>query len=72
MQRIRSWIRDSTKNNLVLTFNGDTKQLAQNNDKADHCSGKSDEYIDFDEEELGTEFALYMNRYGFIDTSYYN
>ena len=62
----------STKNNLVLTFNGETKQLAQNNDKADTIvPANPSKYIDFDEEELGTEFALYMNRNGFIVYSDY-
>ena len=62
----------STKNNLVLTFNGETKQLAQNNDKADTIvPANPTKYIDFDEEELGTEFALYMNRNGFIVYSDY-
>ena len=62
----------STKDNLVLTFNGETKQLAQNNDKADTIvPANPSKYIDFDEEELGTEFALYMNRNGFIVYSDY-
>ena len=62
----------STKSNLVLTFNGETKQLAQNNDKADTIvPANPTKYIDFDEEELGTEFALYMNRNGFIVYSDY-
>ena len=62
----------STKDNLVLTFDGETKQLAQNKDKADTIVPKNPtKYEGFDEEELGTEFALYMNRNGFIVYSDY-
>ncbi len=62
----------STKDHLVLTFDGETKQLAQNKAEADIIVPKNPtKYENFDEEELGTQFALYTNRNGFIVYSDY-
>ena len=62
----------STKNHLVLTFDGETKQLAQNKVEGDIIVPKNPtKYENFDEEELGTAFALHMNRNGFIVYSDY-
>ena len=62
----------STKDNLVLTFDGDTMQLAQANDKGDTIvPANPSTYMGFDEEELGTSFSVWTNRNGFIIYSDY-
>ena len=63
----------STKGGLQLTFDGDVKKIAQNEENGDVIVPENPEkYEDFDDEELGTAFALYMNRNGFIVYSDYS
>ena len=62
----------STKDNLVLTFDGETMQLAQNQDVGDTIvPANPSKYAGFDEEELGTEFNIWTDRNGFIVYSDY-
>ena len=62
----------STKGGLTLTFGGEEIKVAQNQDKADTIvPANPSTYREFNSEELGTEFALYMNRNGFIVYSDY-
>ncbi|EOQ35767.1 S-layer homology domain-containing protein [Butyricicoccus pullicaecorum] len=62
----------STKGGLTLTFGGDEIKVAQNQDKADTIvPANPSTYREFNSEELGTEFALYLNRNGFIVYSDY-
>ena len=62
----------STKDNLVLTFDGDTMELAQNKEVGDTIvPANPTKYIGFDEEELGTEFNIWTDRNGFIVYSDY-
>ena len=57
----------STKGGLTLTFGGEEIKVAQNQDKADTIvPANPSTYREFNSEELGTEFALYLNRNGFI------
>ena len=62
----------STKDTLELTFDGEVTKIAQNANKGDVIDpANPDKYADFDDEELGTEFALWTNRNGFIVYSDY-
>ena len=62
----------STKDNLVLTFDGETMELAQNKEVGDTIvPANPTKYIGFDEEELGTEFNIWTDRNGFIVYSDY-
>ena len=62
----------STKDDLELTFDGEVTKIAQNANKGDVIDpANPDKYEDFDDEELGTEFALWTNRNGFIVYSDY-
>ena len=62
----------STKDDLELTFDGEVTKIAQNANKGDVIDpANPDKYADFDDEELGTEFALWTNRNGFIVYSDY-
>ena len=62
----------STKDTLELTFDGEVKKIAQANDKGDVVVPANPKtYGDFDDEELGTSFNLWMNRNGFIVYSDY-
>ena len=62
----------STKDTLELTFDGEVTKIAQNANKGDVIDpANPDKYEDFDDEELGTEFALWTNRNGFIVYSDY-
>ena len=62
----------STKDNLVLTFDGETMELAQAKAKGDIIvPANPSKYEGFDEEELGTEFSVWTNRNGFIVYSDY-
>ena len=62
----------STKDNLVLTFDGETMELAQAKAKGDIIvPANPSKYEGFDEEELGTEFSIWTNRNGFIVYSDY-
>ena len=62
----------STKDTLELTFDGEVTKIAQNANKGDVIDpANPDKYADFDDEELGTEFALWKNRNGFIVYSDY-
>ena len=62
----------STKNGIVLQFDGQNMRLAQANDEGDTIVPTNPTmYRNFDEEELGTAFALHMNRNGFIINSDY-
>ncbi|MFQ6831020.1 S-layer homology domain-containing protein [Butyricicoccus pullicaecorum] len=62
----------STKDNLVLTFDGETMELAQNQDVGDTIvPANPSKYAGFDEEELGTEFNIWTDRNGFIVYSDY-
>ncbi|HJF51479.1 MAG TPA: S-layer homology domain-containing protein [Butyricicoccus pullicaecorum] len=62
----------STKDNLVLTFDGETMELAQNKEVGDTIvPANPSKYIGFDEEELGTEFNIWTDRNGFIVYSDY-
>ena len=62
----------STKDNLVLTFDGETMELAQAQDKGDTIvPANPSKYEGFDEEELGTSFSIWTNRNGFIVYSDY-
>ena len=62
----------STKDNLVLTFDGETMELAQNKEVGDTIvPANPSKYAGFDEEELGTEFNIWTDRNGFIVYSDY-
>ena len=62
----------STKDDLELTFGGEVSKIAQNAAFGDVIDpANPDKYADFDDEELGTEFALWKNRNGFIVYSDY-
>ncbi len=62
----------STKDNLVLTFDGETMELAQAQAKGDTIVPTNpSKYEGFDEEELGTSFSIWTNRNGFIVYSDY-
>ena len=62
----------STKDTLELTFDGEVKKVAEANDKGDVVvPANPAKYEQFDDEELGTEFALWENRNGFIVYSDY-
>ena len=62
----------STKDTLELTFDGEVKKIAEANDKGDVVVPANPKtYGDFDDEELGTSFNLWMNRNGFIVYSDY-
>ena len=62
----------STKDTLELTFDGEVKKIAEANDKGDVVvPANPAKYEQFDDEELGTEFSLWMNRNGFIVYSDY-
>ena len=62
----------STKDDLELTFSGEVSKIAQNAAFGDIIDpANPDKYADFDDEELGTEFALWKNRNGFIVYSDY-
>ncbi len=62
----------STKDDLELTFDGEVSKIAQNAAFGDIIDpANPDKYEDFDDEELGTEFALWKNRNGFIVYSDY-
>ena len=62
----------STKDDLELTFDGEVNKIAQNAAFGDVIDpANPDKYADFDDEELGTEFALWKNRNGFIVYSDY-
>ena len=62
----------STKDTLELTFDGEVKKVAEANDKGDVVVPANPKtYGDFDDEELGTSFNLWMNRNGFIVYSDY-
>ena len=62
----------STKDDLELTFGGEVSKIAQNAAFGDIIDpANPDKYADFDDEELGTEFALWKNRNGFIVYSDY-
>ena len=62
----------STKDDLELTFDGEVSKIAQNAAFGDIIDpANPDKYADFDDEELGTEFALWKNRNGFIVYSDY-
>ena len=62
----------STKDDLELTFDGEVSKIAQNAAFGDVIDpANPDKYADFDDEELGTEFALWKNRNGFIVYSDY-
>ena len=62
----------STKDNLVLTFDGETMELAQNQAIGDTIvPANPSMYAGFDEEELGTEFNVWTDRNGFIVYSDY-
>ena len=62
----------STKDDLELTFDGEVSKIAQNAAFGDVIDpANPDTYEKFDDEELGTEFALWKNRNGFIVYSDY-
>ena len=62
----------STKGGLTLTFDDEEIAVAQNYEKGDVVVPANPAiYRDFNSEELGTDFALYMNRNGFIVYSDY-
>ena len=62
----------STKDDLELTFGGEVSKIAQNAAFGDIIDpANPDTYEKFDDEELGTEFALWKNRNGFIVYSDY-
>ena len=62
----------STKGGLTLTFDDEEIAVAQNYEVGDTIVPANPAiYRDFNGEELGTEFALYMNRNGFIVYSDY-
>ena len=62
----------STKDDLELTFDGEVKKVAEANDKGDVVVPANPKtYGDFDDEELGTSFNLWMNRNGFVVYSDY-
>ena len=62
----------STKDDLELTFDGEVSKIAQNAAFGDVIDpANPDKYENFDDEELGTEFALWKNRNGFIVYSDY-
>ena len=62
----------STKDTLELTFDGEVKKIAEANVWGDVVVPANPKtYGDFDDEELGTEFALWTNRNGFIVYSDY-
>ena len=62
----------STKDDLELTFDGEVSKIAQNAAFGDIIDpANPDKYEDFDDEELGTGFALWKNRNGFIVYSDY-
>ena len=62
----------STKDDLELTFGGEVSKIAQNAAFGDVIDpANPDTYEKFDDEELGTEFALWKNRNGFIVYSDY-
>ena len=62
----------ATKDGLILTFDGDTMRVAEANAEGDVVAPENpSKYEDFDEEELGTSFALYLDRNGFIVYSDY-
>ena len=62
----------STKDDLELTFNGEAKKIAEANVWGDVVvPANPAKYEQFDDEELGTEFALWENRNGFIVYSDY-
>ena len=63
----------STKDTLELTFNGEVKKIAEANVWGDVIvPANPAKYEQFDDEELGTEFALWTNRNGFIVYSDYS
>ena len=62
----------STKGGLTLTFDDDEIEVAQNYEKGDTIVPANPTiYRDFNSEELGTDFNLWMNRNGFIVYSDY-
>ena len=62
----------STKGGLTLTFDDDEIEVAQNYEKGDTIVPANPAiYRDFNSEELGTDFNLYLNRNGFIVYSDY-
>ena len=62
----------STKGGLTLTFDDEEIEVAQNYEEGDVIVPANPAiYRDFNSEELGTDFALYMNRNGFIVYSDY-
>ena len=62
----------STKDGLTLTFDDEEIKVAENNAVGDTIVPANPRiYREFNGEELGTEFALYMNRNGFIVYSDY-
>ena len=62
----------STKGGLELTFDDEVIKVAQNVEAGDTIVPANPRtYREFNGEELGTEFALYMNRNGFIVYSDY-
>ena len=62
----------STKDHLVLTFNGETMEIAQAADRGDVIvPNNPSTYEGFDEEELGTSFSIWTDRNGFIIYSDY-
>ena len=62
----------ATKDGLTLTFSDEEMKVAQNAELGDVIVPENpQEYKDFNGEELGTEFALWTNRNGFIVYSDY-
>ena len=62
----------STKGGLTLTFDDDEIEVAQNYEKGDTIVPANPTiYRDFNSEELGTDFNLWVNRNGFIVYSDY-
>ena len=62
----------STKDTLELTFDGEVKKIAEANVWGDVVvPANPAKYEQFDDEELGTQFALWTNRNGFIVYSDY-
>ena len=62
----------STKNHLVLTFDGETMEVAEALDNGDVVvPANPSTYAGFDEEELGTSFNIWTDRNGFIVYSDY-
>ena len=63
----------STKGGLQLYFDDEVIDLAEGTERADLIAPENpDSYADFEEEEIGTGFDLYLNRNGFIVYSEYS